>query len=460
MVFYAKYGLGLSLAAIPAYAAGRALAPLARDSEKGLFTTGWDRDRARDGGEDDVRFTLASPEHYRFVWYPTGRDNYRGALTAFFAALTNAALGGAITAALYLCALELGFAAPASLALAVLCGLATPLWHYARTFFAEPLAAFGVLLFLLGALRGRRPAANGWWAASGAGLGLAVLAKPVHLVLLAPAGLYLGMRWREGRRAGRRAIRGAASWAAGFGVPALIVLVYNLARFGSPWETGYGGEAGQWTTPFLRGLEGLLVSPGRGLLIYHPLWILAAWGFARFTRRARHEAIFTAASLATLLVTYASWHQWEGGWCWGPRFLLVVVPLLMLPVAALLDPLPRTRPARLALGGVVAVGLVVAMNGIIVHYVDYLAWLRADFLAHSREFAAQRVTDYYQLMCWRWDYAPIVRYWGFERKEPFLLLRAMRAPGLVLGLYAVFALGLAASVWRLRGSFAGARRES
>src|SRR5215470_1448696 len=65
--FYAKYGLGLSLAALPAFLAGKALAPLAGESEKDL---------------------LGHPEGRQYVWYDSSRANFPQAFEAFAASWT------------------------------------------------------------------------------------------------------------------------------------------------------------------------------------------------------------------------------------------------------------------------------------------------------------------------------------------------------------------------------------
>ena len=114
-VFHAKYGLGLSLAAIPGYIAGKALLPLASAGDRDLFETGYERARRHDRDPDDERFTLADPSRYRVVWYRTGRENFAEVLPAFFASLTNAFVGAAIVAVVFLCALELGSAPVAAL---------------------------------------------------------------------------------------------------------------------------------------------------------------------------------------------------------------------------------------------------------------------------------------------------------------------------------------------------------
>jgi hypothetical protein len=125
----------------------------------------------------------------------------------------------------------------------------------------------------------------------------------------------------------------------------LILLWYNLARFGAPFASGYGSEASLFTTPLLVGLHGLLLSPGKSVLLYAPPLLLALPGAVALWRRGAPGAALLAGGLfLSHLLLYARWGEWEGGGVWGPRFLLpVVAPLLVL--AAGLWPAAGRRPA-------------------------------------------------------------------------------------------------------------------
>jgi hypothetical protein len=56
---------------------------------------------------------------------------------------------------------------------------------------------------------------------------------------------------------------------------------------------------------------------------------------------------------------------WSGDWCWGPRYLLFMVPVLLLPAVLALDHLlgARRRVAVVAAGSFFAVGLFVQVLG-------------------------------------------------------------------------------------------------
>jgi hypothetical protein len=414
--FYPKYGLGLPLAAIPCYAAGRWLAPLARRGESDLF----DAERGR-----------------RRLWYDVGPDNFREAFGAFAVSWTNAAVVAATLALVFLIGLELGFGSGGSLAAALAGAFATPLWAYSRTFFAEPLGGLGLAAFFYFALRGRREDRHASFFAAGASLGVAILAKPAHLVLLLPAAILLagGARGLEWRRAAGR----AGACLAGLSLALTVMLIYNQARFGSFLETGYGAEARQWTTPFWSGATGLLLSPGRGMLLYFPLAVLVALALRRFAAAFPLEAAFIAACPLALLVTYARWSRWEGGWCWGPRFLLPAIPVLLPPLAGLFESLPGSRAGRAGVLAVLALALLVSIGGALIDVNALHGWLHETYESRRTAFEAAGFGTSTELYRWSWAYSPLRRGWRFASPENFLLARSLRRPGIVTAWFGIWA---------------------
>lgn len=229
-----------------------------------------------------------------------------------------------------LVALFYGFArrlghAPATAALGawslLWCTLVLP---YSRLLFSELLSA---TLLLAAAACLLRPPEN---SRSGTGflfLAAAALNYAIYLPLLAVAAV--AVPWRTRRL--RSALAGGVTLAATLACWAL----YNRARYGSIWQFGYAGEA--FTTPLLRGLYGLLASPGRGLVFYSLPTAVALFLAARAAARGRLVPAVSVAAFLFYLVLYARWGAFEGGWCWGPRFLLPFVPLLHLALLPFLS---------------------------------------------------------------------------------------------------------------------------
>lgn len=143
--------------------------------------------------------------------------------------------------------------------------------------------------------------------------------------------------------AGRRSGPGAARRVLSLGAAALSAAllawaIYNRARYGTLLRFGYDSEG--FHTPLVVGLWGLLTSIGRGIVIYSAPTVLALAGFLVLRKDGRWGALkpvlgFYAAAFGAYLLLYATWDSFEGGWCWGPRFLLPMVPVLHLAIPPL-----------------------------------------------------------------------------------------------------------------------------
>jgi len=184
---------------------------------------------------------------------------------------------------------------------------------------------------------------------------------------------------------------------------------YNYRRFGSILETGYGAEAGRFTSSFLDGFLGLLVSPGRGFVFYCSLFLLSALGASELRRRSPAMVVATFGSFLLLLLGHSTWHMWEGGWCFGPRFLFPALPLLMVPTALGLARLVRTRLGRALLAPLVLWSLLLSHLSATVNYLDYHFFLYFTF------------DEIQEMVRWSFEWAPMAAWWTFPEKH-FLII--------------------------------------
>ena len=306
----------------------------------------------------------------------------RALAVRFGASFFNAAVTALLLAAFYAGARALGVGAGASLAAALMLGFATPVWVYAKSFMAEPLQALGLLLTLLGAslaaARDRASSRAPALAALGTFLAVSVKLSMLPLVIgcLVPLLVAPPRTWLAPGL-------GLGLALAGHGL-------YDLARFGNPFETGYGVQAtpAAYTTPILVGLYGLLLSSGKGVLWFAPgLWLApAGWpemlegaraGSGRLLGRlglgtaAGNAGIGAAVACAAALALYSRFQHWAGDGSFGPRYLVPVLPLAFLPVAFALDRRPGEPVARRRwrLAAVLAtLGFVVQVGGVGIYF--------------------------------------------------------------------------------------------
>ncbi len=107
----------------------------------------------------------------------------------------------------------------------------------------------------------------------------------------------------------------------------------NEARWGSWLGSPMVEQQSRFGHPILRGLAGLLLSPGSSVFVYSPLLLIAPLGLAALWRRERSMALALLGMTATWLVFYARFDGWSGLWSApGPRYLFVLVPLLLAPL--------------------------------------------------------------------------------------------------------------------------------
>jgi hypothetical protein len=90
-------------------------------------------------------------------------------------------------------------------------------------------------------------------------------------------------------------------------------------------------------TLFLEAAAGNLVSPARGLLIFSPVLLFAAWGFVLELRgtRARVEAAIVGLIVLLHWLTVSSFPHWWAGYSYGPRYMTDLSPylcVLLIPV--------------------------------------------------------------------------------------------------------------------------------
>ena len=230
-----------------------------------------------------------------------------GVLPALFTAVTVAVVA--------LISLQLGSTLQGARRSALCFAGGTIALAYARTFYAEPLlsllVAAGIYLVLV---RSNRTI-----------LLAALLA--VFAVLAKPTGIFLGPALAVYLLLKKSPTRFALTPAAGAGLGIFLYALYNLLRFENPLNFGPPWVFSLSALPM--GLAGLLFSSGRGLLWYSPAMLLTIWGFRQAAKTKLLEALLITALFLAFLGLHSAVPYWHGGWSWGPRYLLPVLPGLM-----------------------------------------------------------------------------------------------------------------------------------
>jgi hypothetical protein len=243
---------------------------------------------------------------------------------------------------------------PASFLVSIIYAIGTHAWAYAGTFFSEPLATLLVLLsffYLLKAddLReGRRQ--HRLVFLSGIWMGLAITAH-ITAALYAPFfTLYLFWKDLETRPTFLGRLERSAVFSVGVFILLFLLGSYNYYRFGSFFETGRTASAipgeifgyGTWVFP-LRGFYGLIFGSGKGIVFFMPVLVLGVFLSKNFLHENRKLFWMVASAVAFRLVFIAARSDWHGGFCTGPRYLVMAIPFFLIPLAFWLKRNEATR---------------------------------------------------------------------------------------------------------------------
>ena len=279
--------------------------------------------------------------------------------------LYNPVVAAVLVALVYMLARQIGLRGRYALCAAVIAGIGSPLWVYAKTLSSIPLAsALTVAAFLLLGRAQRR----GLWtvAASGVAAGLAAAVRPDYgtvAVVLVPTVMVLA------RPDVRRRILAALIWIVSWAVVVVPgVGCFNLYRSGSMLEFGYSDQTFLWhTAKSYIGVFGVLASPSFGLLVFMPVAAIGFWGLVSGGgNRAMRYSMVALTVMAVL--GYGTFNDWEGGVSWGPRYLTGVSPLVAVGVGALLQTRSFGIPGWLTVAALSGWGIAVSALGVLVDF--------------------------------------------------------------------------------------------
>lgn len=296
-------------------------------------------------------------------------------------------LGLSLAAALfYLLVIKLGFQPGTAFLATILTGAFTILLPYSKTLFRDVLLVPCFLFTAIALLEARSNLIRKCWPslvwAMLALLGFAaallvkasaVLALPGLLVLLLPFDLTT-RRWSSQVSAGLLlALLGLITLLAylPFAMDILRDLL-GVAEIGTRWDWSYAQNA----------LHTYLFSIGGSLWGTSPLLLLAVPGSYWLWRKKRANLVW----MVTLLIAgYSMGHalrtgeHWFGGLSWPPRFLIPIVPFVMLLVLPVIDEAVKRRlPVVLVLIAVASFSLWIQAMGVMVPWDYYPGTLPAE----------------------------------------------------------------------------------
>lgn len=312
--YYAKYGLGWSLLAVPFCLAGKALAILVNVPD--------------------------------------------GFATRSLVMMINPILTAAGCVVLYFLARRI-YTSSISLSISLIYGVCTITWYYSKSAFSEPLVVLLILSAILAIERDQFI-----WA--GALLGYALLTRQTIILVVIPV-----VTWALNncfRKRGKNILVNFVFLIIPIASGQVTNWIYNYLRFGNPLDFGYLTVG--WDTPLFLGLYGLLISPGKGLFVYSPILLLSIFGFPYF---ARKDWLWLFVSIyATYVLPHALYSDWSGGGGWGGRLLLPIIPLLILTAGTTLERWRLHHLGRVVIIVLFVLSTLIQLLGVSVNWVRHL----------------------------------------------------------------------------------------
>jgi hypothetical protein len=142
----------------------------------------------------------------------------------------------------------------------------------------------------------------------------------------------------------------------------------NWIFHGSPVNGGYQGQG--FNTPFLQGLISIFFAFGKGLIFFLPGLFLPVKKYIFSLDGGNQEKLYQVyllwiSFIVGLVLVYASWWAWDGGWTWGPRFFLFASIPASFVLAARLHKSGTSFLANLLTLLILGYALYVGINGVI-----------------------------------------------------------------------------------------------
>jgi len=258
----------------------------------------------------------------------------------------NQVFGAGTVVLIFLFCFSLKYSMRTSLVVSLFYGLGTIAWPLAKQPFDHTIEIFFILLSVYLMYVYIKNKKIFLLILSAFSLGLSFLTRPTSVLIMPPLYLMVIMSydnkfsWFErARLIGRNSIIYVVALLPFMG----IFLWHNYYRFGSILETGYLLKAERLGinfftgTPLLTGLSGFLISPGKGYFYYSPIALLFFFSIRAFIKRHFWLGISFIFIIIFYLLFLSKNIYWHGDWAWGPRYLLVLTPFFIIPVAEIFD---------------------------------------------------------------------------------------------------------------------------
>jgi hypothetical protein len=248
----------------------------------------------------------------------------------------------------------------------------TFVFSYARSPYSEALQTLAMMWLLERTLsQAESPSLSGLtWL--GIAAGVLCNSKLVYVLVLPLVGAYLLYHWHR-RGLLSYALRRAPLALFALAEFSFIALWHNRLKTGSWLDSGYQIKDGIFSGNLFAALYGFLLSPGKSWFLYCPPLVLGILGLRTAWLRRRSETLLIGGIIVVCLLFNAKFRHWHADYCWGPRHLVSITPLLfLLAFPWLPEAVGSSGLRRWALGLLLGAGLSMQLLGAAFYWDHYI----------------------------------------------------------------------------------------
>ena len=237
-------------------------------------------------------------------------------------------------------------------------------------------------------------------------LGLSILAQPTSLVLIPGFIAFSIFSMRHHKKA-------LVSFLIALVITSFFVGLLNYVRFGSFTSFGYGYYSSLAAHNGWRGLIGLFVSPGAGLIFYFPIAIMVPLAFKYIYRKNKalfflsiYVIIINWLDIGTLSFGFEP-YSWSGAIAWGPRYLIPVLPFLTIVLGALFQQFTSIQNKKKRSILKLSVCILCAA-GFFVNLMGTLIWMNYGLIYGWQVEQLTKYPNNMDIMTWDPSFSPII----------------------------------------------------
>ncbi len=253
--------------------------------------------------------------------------------SATMAAMVNPLAMALLMVVFFLFSKRLGGNRKRALVLTLLLGCCSIIWPYSSTYWTQPVTALCLFSALYCLYRFKEESLVRYVVFAGLLAGYSMLTRFETAVFVPFFLIYTVWASYPDRS---RIIRTAGLFLAAFGFFVLLLMLWNYYRFGGVLDTGAGHQqyfVSTFGANLAKSIPANLVGLNRSIFLYSPPLLIGLLAFPAMFRSRKTLALVTTLIIVTGFLMYSKIMMWHAFCSWGPRFMVILTPFLLLPAS-------------------------------------------------------------------------------------------------------------------------------